>query len=185
MAEQEDRFEGVEEVAERLLVDPQTVRRWIKSGKLKAYKPGREFRIKSTDLEEFLETREVAPKELGPLSLGEILREAGTTPYYLPLRLEDVVDLYESASFEKAQAITQALIAERRAFDAFLTQNPDTKIAGKWRTAVHTNMWAALVGMQGAAQREIDRMREEGNEAGAEAVREAYGLTVQEMAGVS
>jgi excisionase family DNA binding protein len=57
MADQEGRFEGVEEVAERLLVDPQTVRRWIKSGKLKAYKPGREYRILSNDLDAFLESR--------------------------------------------------------------------------------------------------------------------------------
>ncbi len=51
MADQEGRFELVEEVAERLLVDVQTVRRWIKSGKLKVYKPGREYRILSSDLD--------------------------------------------------------------------------------------------------------------------------------------
>jgi excisionase family DNA binding protein len=62
MAEQEGRFEGVEEVAERLLVDPQTVRRWIKSGNLKAYKPGREYRILSSDLDAFLEARS-SPKD--------------------------------------------------------------------------------------------------------------------------
>jgi len=80
MADQEGRFEGVEDVAERLLVDPQTVRRWIKSGKLRAYKPGREFRIKSTDLEEFLETREVSPKAKAPppLDSGE---DRGHYPY--------------------------------------------------------------------------------------------------------
>jgi excisionase family DNA binding protein len=77
MTDQEGRFEGVEEVAERLLVDPQTVRRWIKSGKLKAYKPGREFRIKSTDLEAFLKTREVGsivPKVRVPARVVESLR---------------------------------------------------------------------------------------------------------------
>src|SRR4051794_14115496 len=65
MADPEGRFEGVEEVAERLLVDPQTVRRWIKSGKLKAYKPGREYRILSSDLDTFLETRSY-PKAQSP-----------------------------------------------------------------------------------------------------------------------
>jgi excisionase family DNA binding protein len=66
MADQEGRFESVEEVAERLLVDVQTVRRWIKSGKLKAYKPGREYRILSSDLDEFLEARS-SPKVQAPL----------------------------------------------------------------------------------------------------------------------
>jgi excisionase family DNA binding protein len=67
MTDQEGRFEGVEEVAERLLVDPQTVRRWIKSGKLRAYKPGREYRILSHDLDAFLESRS-SPKAPAPLS---------------------------------------------------------------------------------------------------------------------
>lgn len=66
MADHEGRFESVEAVAEQLLVDVQTVRRWIKSGKLKAYRPGREYRILSSDLEEFLETRAVDPKEPAP-----------------------------------------------------------------------------------------------------------------------
>lgn len=70
MADQEGRFEGIEEIAERLLVDPQTVRRWIKSGKLKAYKPGREYRILSSDLDEFLEARSF-PKAQAPLPEAE------------------------------------------------------------------------------------------------------------------
>ncbi len=45
VAAQEERFLSTEEVAERLQVDEQTVRRWIKSGKLEAFKPGREWRI--------------------------------------------------------------------------------------------------------------------------------------------
>ena len=40
----------------------QTVRRWVKAGELAAYKPGKEYRIKGSDLEEFLQTREVSPK---------------------------------------------------------------------------------------------------------------------------
>jgi excisionase family DNA binding protein len=80
MTEQEGRFEGVEEVAERLLVDPQTVRRWIKSGKLKAYKPGREYRILSNDLDSFLEARSSPkdrsrPSPKAPEEVGEERRE--------------------------------------------------------------------------------------------------------------
>jgi excisionase family DNA binding protein len=52
-----EHYQTIEEVAEGLQVSDQTIRRWIKSGRLPAYKPGREWRIKTKDLEEFLEAR--------------------------------------------------------------------------------------------------------------------------------
>jgi excisionase family DNA binding protein len=55
----EERFLSLEDVAERLQVSDRTVRRWVKDGKLAAYKPGREWRIRPSDLEEFLESRKV------------------------------------------------------------------------------------------------------------------------------
>jgi excisionase family DNA binding protein len=55
----EDRFLSLEDVAERLQVSDRTVRRWVKDGKLDAYKPGREWRIRPSDLEDFLESRKV------------------------------------------------------------------------------------------------------------------------------
>jgi excisionase family DNA binding protein len=55
-------FWDVHGVAEELGVDVQTVRRWIQSGKLKAFKPGKEYRVREADLEEFLAAREVRPK---------------------------------------------------------------------------------------------------------------------------
>jgi excisionase family DNA binding protein len=58
----EERFYSLEEIAERLRVSNQTIRRWIKSGRLTAYKPGREWRIRPSDLEEFLEARRVRPE---------------------------------------------------------------------------------------------------------------------------
>ena len=53
----EERFHTIEEVAERLRVSDRTVRRWIESGSLRAYKPGGEWRIQASDLATFLETR--------------------------------------------------------------------------------------------------------------------------------
>lgn len=61
----EERLFSLEEVAERLGVSERTVRRWIKAGDLPAYKPGREYRIKPDDLDEFLEERKVQPEENG------------------------------------------------------------------------------------------------------------------------
>jgi excisionase family DNA binding protein len=52
----QERFLSTEEVAERLQVDEQTVRRWIKSGKLEAVKPGREWRIPPGAFEALLES---------------------------------------------------------------------------------------------------------------------------------
>jgi excisionase family DNA binding protein len=55
-------FRDVHGIADELGVDVQTVRRWIQSGKLKAFKPGKEYRVREADLEEFLAAREVRPK---------------------------------------------------------------------------------------------------------------------------
>jgi excisionase family DNA binding protein len=55
-------FRDVHGIAEELGVDVQTVRRWIQSGKLRAFKPGKEYRVQQADLEEFLAAREVRPK---------------------------------------------------------------------------------------------------------------------------
>src|SRR5215208_1150404 len=55
-------FRDVHGIADELGVDVQTVRRWIQSGKLRAFKPGKEYRVREADLEEFLAAREVRPK---------------------------------------------------------------------------------------------------------------------------
>jgi excisionase family DNA binding protein len=59
----QERFYSLEEVAEQLGVSERTVRRWIKSGVLPAYKPGREYRIRAGELEEFLQSRKVRPDQ--------------------------------------------------------------------------------------------------------------------------
>lgn len=68
-----------EDVANEFGVHPETVRRWIHQGKLRAFKPGREHKILPTDLEEFMRAREVVPKEakaeLVPPELREIALE--------------------------------------------------------------------------------------------------------------
>src|SRR5215210_450508 len=50
------------EAAERLGISERTARRWIKSGKLRAYKPGRDYWIPESALAELVEESEVHPK---------------------------------------------------------------------------------------------------------------------------
>jgi len=62
----EEEFFSLRGVADRLKVSEQTVRRWVKAGQLKAYKPGLEYRILSSDLDKFLESH--TPKAQAPPS---------------------------------------------------------------------------------------------------------------------
>ena len=52
----------VAEVAARLKVDPETVRRWIRSGELKAVPLGHRtgYRITESDLDAFIQSRKLA-----------------------------------------------------------------------------------------------------------------------------
>ncbi|MDP8952456.1 MAG: helix-turn-helix domain-containing protein [Actinomycetota bacterium] len=60
----EERHLSLGEVAEVLDKNERTIRRWIKSGKLRAYKPGRDYLIPESAIGELLEGSEVYPKDL-------------------------------------------------------------------------------------------------------------------------
>lgn len=49
-----DKLLTPEEVAERLVLSPNTIRTWLRTGKIKGIKAGRLWRIKESDLQEFL-----------------------------------------------------------------------------------------------------------------------------------
>lgn len=50
----------VNEIAKNLNVSTRTIRLWIESGKLKAYRFGKDYRIEPTDLKEFIEKSRVS-----------------------------------------------------------------------------------------------------------------------------
>ncbi len=52
----------VEDIAEQLGVSVDTVRNWIKQGKLDAYKVGRDYRISREQFEKFMEERRTGRK---------------------------------------------------------------------------------------------------------------------------
>lgn len=62
MSMPQDRYQTVQEVAARLEVAEATVRQWIKSGMLRAIDIGKGWRISDTDLQNFLKSRETAPR---------------------------------------------------------------------------------------------------------------------------
>ncbi len=55
----EESYYSTKKVAKILDVKTITIRRWIQSGKLIAYKIGKELRIKKSDLDNFLNNRKV------------------------------------------------------------------------------------------------------------------------------
>lgn len=54
MATLKDQYYSIKEVAKMLKVAYLTVYRWIQSDKLKAFKAGKQYRIKKEDLDAFL-----------------------------------------------------------------------------------------------------------------------------------
>ena len=53
----------VYEIAETLKLDAETIRRYINSEKIRAYKIGKEWRVKESDLLEFIERQSNISKE--------------------------------------------------------------------------------------------------------------------------
>lgn len=72
MEEREDRLLTVAEVAEYFRVEPESVRRWLREGKLLGINLGRGpgWRIRLGDLEAFIAERHTKPGEAPP-DLGE------------------------------------------------------------------------------------------------------------------
>ncbi len=58
----EDRYLSLTEARDALGISERTAYRWIKLGKLRAYKPGRDYRIPESAIKEVVEESEVHPK---------------------------------------------------------------------------------------------------------------------------
>jgi excisionase family DNA binding protein len=57
MSQQSDEWFSVEEVAQKLKMDDETIRKWIRRKLLKAYKFGRDYRIRREDFDQFIKER--------------------------------------------------------------------------------------------------------------------------------
>jgi excisionase family DNA binding protein len=51
----------LQEIADELKLHIETVREWVRTKRLPAYRVGRDYRVKRTDLDKFLEQRRTKP----------------------------------------------------------------------------------------------------------------------------
>ena len=93
----EERYLSLSGAADALDISERMAYRWIKSGKLRAYKPGRDYRIPEVALKEAVEASEVHQKVQAPLSFSRWLEErCGHS--YLALSEEAIENLFEGLS---------------------------------------------------------------------------------------
>jgi len=53
----------LQQIADELQLHIETVREWVRTKRLTAYRVGRDYRVKRTDLDKFLEERRTKPDE--------------------------------------------------------------------------------------------------------------------------
>lgn len=58
----EDKFYTIQEIADILKVDYMTVYRWIRAGRIDAYQVQKQYRIKESDFEKFMEANKKVMK---------------------------------------------------------------------------------------------------------------------------
>jgi excisionase family DNA binding protein len=139
----EDRNLSLSAVAGTLGVSERTVRRWIKAGKLRAYRPGRDYRIPESALRELVEESEVtSPKDLSPrLPLEERGAELGVWAAYLTHLAEHFEDLADE-EVELCRGEGRADVAPAVAGDALAAM--EVLVAGARVGAVSGDVRALL-----------------------------------------
>jgi excisionase family DNA binding protein len=106
----EERRLSLKESSDVLGVSERTLYRWIKSGKLKAYKPGRDYQIPEGAIRELLAESEVYPKDLSPrLPLEE---RGERTPEEFEQALARVLEPVREETLREQQAANRAIASE-------------------------------------------------------------------------
>ncbi len=144
----EERYLSLAEACEVLGKSERTLYRWIKSGKLKAYKPGRDYEIPESAIQEMRERSEVYPKVQAPLSFSRWLEKRCGHSYLtlskeeLIQRFDDLEGFEDAASkkrdlFTAVQAEYVATIKTRRLppEERVLVRGHHLEAVGKWLLA--------------------------------------------------
>lgn len=125
---------SLREAADALGISEVTARRWVKTGKLKAYKPGLKYLIPATAIEELLEGAE-APKVLLPFDVLEANAEAvQAADPKTGKELQDALDAeyvrrLEGWSLDDLLAAEKTLLGEyREALSEISPPTPNTPI---------------------------------------------------------
>jgi excisionase family DNA binding protein len=105
----EDRTLSLSEVAGLMGVSERTIRRWIQAGRLKAYKPGRDYRIPESALRQFVEESEISPKALAPPSLFNGLEEERRGDYGTGQRILTRLGVLESTAAQWERFLSDEL----------------------------------------------------------------------------
>ena len=98
----EEQHISLAEAAKRLDISERTARRWIKSGKLRAYKPGRDYWILESAIKEVVEKSAVRPKVLFPQSREELLSNAGISSRWLLIPKDEFDSWWIGVNYEEA-----------------------------------------------------------------------------------
>jgi excisionase family DNA binding protein len=113
----EERHLSLSEAADALSISERTAYRWIKSGKLRAYKPGRDYWIPDSALTELVEESEVRPKRKSrtpsELTFNGLLTEERLLTY-LRASLEEICGkaAWARSILEKTSSFAEPLVDE-------------------------------------------------------------------------
>jgi excisionase family DNA binding protein len=96
----EEQHLSLSEAAHRLDISERTARRWIKSGKLRAYKPGRDYWIPESAIKEVVIASKVRPKVEAPPSQDTLFNGVSEEERRALDRIEEFCDQLEAAASE-------------------------------------------------------------------------------------
>jgi len=117
----EDRNLSLSSVAGSLGVSERTVRRWIKSGKLKAYKPGRDYRIPESALREFILENEVSPEgessSLEPSLFNDVEDDRREREMYAATLMENLTERAKALEGTYGSSVDAIPLLEHTAFN--------------------------------------------------------------------
>lgn len=132
----EDPFLTVAEIAERLRVNPQTVRNWIDRGQLRALRVGRRVRIRQSDFERFLAAGATGRPGGSVGGFGGGAVPAGESPTAAPLLLA------AQSSFLDAVCELLRLLGTERSGELVSALRAVARRASRWAEVLESEMTA-------------------------------------------
>jgi excisionase family DNA binding protein len=159
----EERYLSLSEAADALDISERTAYRWIKSGKLRAYKPGRDYRIPESAIKEAIEMSEISPKALRRSSLEPSLFNGLEDERREDRRAVGAREAIEFARrftrlYENLNAIRDCMDEYREAWEARLADGDFDKATIEEGGRALKAFWPAVVTAVEAETAELDRI---------------------------